>query len=426
MTSLFWKTLFAVVCAGVFSGSSDAQTMGAAPAGTVTGHVTCGDTQRAARFAGVMLMGVPKEKEMPLAPDPKAPADAASIKSAMNSVMGGMNLVQTQTGMDGNYVAANVPPGDYYVFVSVPGYIQPAAVAQAALDAGADLSKAIPGVAMVHVVADRSVRQDVTADRGAAVSGTVVWDDGTPVAKAIVTVESPKMTDKKLPPSFAMLGIAGGLGAGGVLAISDDLGHFRISGLSPGEYRVKTTLQVKSQFAMQGGVMNLAQMMPEKPLVVYAPMTMHKADAKTVALKTGEEQRDVLVTIDAVHMRTVSGRVGSAEDHHGINSGTVTLTDASDKDVQRSASVDASGNYTVSFVPAGTYNLTVTDAADTEPSKKKPTGLIRMTMPETVRSYEDGKLSVIVAEADVTGKDVELTPAKKTKPNVDLEDLLKE
>ncbi len=423
MTSPFRKTLFAFVCGSVFGVGSVAQTTGAAPVGTVTGHVTCGDTQRAARFAGVMLMAVPKEKQTPTAPNPKA--TAADMKSAMNSVMDGMNLAQTETGTDGNFVAANVPPGDYYVFVSVPGYIQPAAVAQAALDAGADFSKGIPGVAMVHVVADRSVRQDVTAERGAAVSGTVVWDDGTPLAKAIVTVESPKAGAEKLPPSFAMLGIAGGLGGSGVMSISDDLGHFRISGLTPGEYRVKTTLQVKAQFAMQGGVMDLGHMVPEKPLVVYAPMTMHKADAKTVALKTGEEQREVLVTIDAVHMRTVSGRVGSAEDHHGINSATVTLTDASDKDVQRSASVDASGNYMVSFVPPGTYNLTVTDAADTEPSKKKPTGLIRMTMPETVRSYEDGKLSVIVTDADVTGKDIELTPAKKTKPKVDIEELLK-
>ena len=35
-------------------------TIGAA-GGTVTGHVICGDTQRPARFASVMLFGVPAE-----------------------------------------------------------------------------------------------------------------------------------------------------------------------------------------------------------------------------------------------------------------------------------------------------------------------------------------------------------------------------
>ena len=37
------------------------QAASAAGTGTVTGHVTCGDTQRPARFASVTLFGVPVE-----------------------------------------------------------------------------------------------------------------------------------------------------------------------------------------------------------------------------------------------------------------------------------------------------------------------------------------------------------------------------
>jgi hypothetical protein len=393
-------------------------------AGSVTGHVTCGDTQRPARFAGVMLLGVPKG--MPLTP-PNPNADAATIKAAMNSAMDSMNLVQTQTGMDGSYVAANVAPGDYYVFASVPGYVQPLATVQAAMDAGADMTKPLPGVPMVHVSAEGGAAAEITVERGGAVTGHVQWDDGSPVARAIVTVVSTKASDKKLPPGFAMLGIAGGLGGGGVMSTSDDLGQYRIAGLAPGEYLVKATMAVRSGFAMQAGVMNLAGLGADKPLVVYAPAAFHKSGAKAVTVSAGQELsgEDLMIGLTGTH--SVSGRVVSAEDGHGINSGAVELTDANDKDMERGAAVDASGNFTVGFVPAGMYNLAVSGAADTEPSKNKPTGFVRFTVPETVRSYEDGKQSsVVVGDSDVVGLNVALQPSKNVKPSVNLNELFKQ
>jgi len=59
--------------------------------------------------------------------------------------------------------------------------------------------------------------------------------------------------------------------------------------------------------------------------------------------------------------------------------------------------------------------MTVTNAADTEPSKKKPTGLIRIASDETVRSYDDGKQAVTVADSDLTGQNIALTTSKKVK-----------
>lgn len=81
----------------------------------------------------------------------------------------------------------------------------------------------------------------------------------------------------------------------------------------------------------------------------------------------------------------------------------------------------------MTFVPPGTYDLLVTNAADTEPSTKKPTAFITVESTNTLRSYQDGKQSVIVTDSDVTGLNVELTPAKTTKKDLDpnLEELLK-
>ncbi len=401
--------------------SSAQQPSTATPGGTVTGHVICGDTQRPARFAGVMLFGVPKEA----APVPKLDddADATQVAALMKATLGSMNLVQTQTGMDGGFTVNNVAPGDYYIFASVAGYVQPMNIVQAAFDAGADLSKAIPGVPIVHVAAERTAQVDVTADRGAAISGKVLWDDGAPVSHAIVTTVSAKAKEDKLPPQFNMLAIAGG--AGGGLAFSDDLGRFRIAGLRPGDYVVKVTFQTNSQFAMQGGVMNLNGAGASTPLTIYAPATFHKTEAKAVTLHTAEDRGDEEVTIRLAGMRSVSGRVTSQEDHHGLNSGTVKLEDSRDKEFSRTAGVDANGNFTVTFVPPGTYNLTVNGGADKEPSKKEPTGLVKISRDHTVRSYQDGKQSVVVGENDVTELSIELTPSKTAKKDLDPNDLFK-
>jgi len=420
LTSTHRLLIFALVCTAPFAGAQQPTTP--PPSGTVTGHVTCGDTQRPARFAQVMLFAVPTTAAAPM--DPNAKMDDAAIAAAMKSAMSGMNnMVMTQTGLDGSYSAASVAPGDYYVFATVAGYVQPNAMVQAALDAGADPKKPIPGIPMVHVVADRSVSSDVTMQRGGAISGKVVWDDGSPATHVVLTAESTKSQTKPLPPEFSMLMMSSAL-AGSLALVSDDLGNYRIAGLAPGEYRLKATLQVSMNLNMQGGGMNLARMMQDKPLIIYAPSTLHKSQAAALTVKAGDELRDQIVTLNLGGMHSVSGSITSAEDHHGINSASIELTDVSDKDVVRSAGVDASGNFSVSFVPPGTYNMEVSDAADTQPSTKKQTGLVNFNAPETLRSYEDAKQSVIVGESDVTGQNIALAPSKTVKKDVDLNKLL--
>lgn len=360
-----------------------------------------------------MLLGVPKD-----APQASPNPNAAQIKAATNSALNSTNMVQTQTGMDGNYMAANVAPGDYYVFAWVRGYMQPSAMLQAAMDAGADMTKPIPGIPVTHVSVGEGARQDLTVERGGAISGHVMWDDGSPASQAVVMVVSTKANGKKLPRQFAMLTFEDGtMQSSSVMSTSDDLGQFRISGLPPGEYVVVAMLEMKRQVAIQSGVMDLRGAGPDRPLMAYAPAAFHKADAKPVTLRAGDEVTGEDVTINLTGTHSVSGKVSSKADDHGINSATVELTDASDKDMVLSAGVDASGNFTVGFVPPGTYNLTVTGAADTQPSEYRSAGLYRFANPDTVRSYEDGKQSVIVTDSDVVGANIALTPSKN-KPSV--------
>jgi len=385
--------------------------------GTVTGHLTLGDTQRPGRFATVVLYGVPTEVTAPVKPDPDA-TDEAQMKAfaAAFKNIGKTNMVQAKTGADGAYVATDVAPGDYYVFGAASGYVSPLNQVQSLYQSGADLKKPLPGVQVVHVVADHQSTADITVPRGAAISGVISWDDGSPVTGAVFTV-TPAKGDAKPPSQFNMLAMASMLSA---LSISDDLGHYRLSGLAPGDYIVTAVLQTGGQSGLGAG-MNLTKMMAVTPMTVYAPSAFHKADAKPITLTSGEDLRDQAMTVNLSGLHSVSGKVSSAEDHHGLNQATVRLQDGTDKDFIRSASVDAAGNFTVTFLPPGTYTMKVTDAEDTEPKPKTDKDKTSIFGPgnKTLRAYKDGSMSVIVSDSDLTGQNMELPIDKNPKTEAD-------
>jgi len=168
-------------------------------------------------------------------------------------------------------------------------------------------------VQIVHVAADHQSTADVTITRGAAISGVISWDDGSPVTGAIFTA-TPAKGDAKPPAQFNMLAMASMLSA---LSISDDLGHYRISGLAPGDYIVTAVIQTGGQTGL-GASMNLSKMMAVTPMTVYSPSAFHKPDAKPLTLTAGEDLRDQAMTVNLSGLHSVSGTVSSADDHHGL------------------------------------------------------------------------------------------------------------
>jgi hypothetical protein len=394
-------------CWGCSAGLAGGQTAAAPPGGTVTGHVICGDTQRPARFARVELLSVP-----PIGTTtPKVDgSDPAAVQAAVKARMDAMNTVtyvQTETGFDGSFVAESVPSGDYYVMAAVAGYMEPRELMAAAYDAGEDVTKGISGVPMVHVSAERTASADVTVSRGAAIEGRVLWDDGGAVNGAVVTVESTAKEATDLPAQFGMMGVSAA--GAGITRISDDLGHYRISGLAPGEYVVRASLQTQMRMSMDHGRINLNGMGGSMPLVVYAPSAFHKSGAKPVTLNAGEEHGDEDITFNLSGTHAVSGRVASAEDHHPLNFGNVLLTDVNDKSFGRMAPVDADGSFSVTFVPPGTYTMEVSGSDTVIEMGEKGA---RITQNHIVRNYKSVSQQVMVPDDDVTGQNFELTPSK--------------
>jgi hypothetical protein len=107
---MIWRSVGLAVALGCV-GLGQAASAQATPAsstgtGTVTGHVICDDTQRPARFAGVLLFGIPSQ--VTVTTTPQDVNDPAAIKKALRAGLGNVNLSQAKTGVDGSYVLNDV------------------------------------------------------------------------------------------------------------------------------------------------------------------------------------------------------------------------------------------------------------------------------------------------------------------------------
>jgi hypothetical protein len=336
-------------------------------------------------IADVILLEVPSGPALTSQPN----GNAGQGKAATDASGSGKRF-QAVTGLDGSYTATHIVPGDYYAVPLMAGYAEPVSMVQAAMDAGADLTKPIPGIPIVHVSAGVTSRQDLTVVRGGAVSGRVLWDDGSPVPGAGVKVKLAKEDGKKLPPQFGALDW-GQDDDGDMFSRTDDLGQYRIAGLAPGKYVAVAVVIGPGSSATHAGKTTMTE--SDLELTAYAPESFRKSGAKPIDVSAGQEQIGEDITFSLTGTHSVSGRVVSTEGGHGISSGLVQLKDASDPALTRSAHVDSNGNFTVQAVPSGTYNLTAQHAADAG------------------RSYDEGKQSVIVMDSDVVGVSVALQPS---------------
>ena len=345
----------------------------------VTGRVVCADTQRPARFAQVMLV-----------PASTGVSDYDRGRTAVG-----------RTDLDGRFALDNVPPGDYYATAEMTGYINEAAAVRLALAQGGDALDTIASIPRVQVSAGGATVQ-LSLQRGATISGAVQWEDGSPAAGVQIGVQPPSTTGVQAPPGngggFLRQG-APGFGNGGQ---TDDRGRFRLSGLAPGSYVLRATVQSPmpgGTGAEQGRLQRLTS------LNVYAPNKLRKTDATVITLAAGEERPDVSLILGLSGMHTVSGQVSSSA--APVRSGSVQITDQTDSSLTRRGIIAADGSFLVPYVPPGTYTLRV--AASTQvPSYGRgggPTGT------DAAIRFQPLQESITVADTDLTGLSVTVTPA---------------
>jgi hypothetical protein len=359
--------------------------------------VIAGDTQRPARFAQVQLVMIQP---------PNTGGGRGGRPGGVGSYSGPGGYVNVRTDVDGTFTATHVAVGDYYVFATAVGYVPEGVLLLSQAAAGADPVALLAALPQVRVIADSSSNVTVTMQRGGAIAGHVEWEDGSPVSGMSVDAASTTMMAAPIP--VALRGIV--LGPAGAVAQTDDRGNFRVTGLAAGEYVLGATVQVGSQ---SGGVGRIPGY--NSPLRVYAPGVFHKADAKAISVRAGDERTDARLVIDLRGLHTISGHASSSNPGETVATGGVNLADSSDGGLRPQTQIEADGSFKLRYVPPGTYTLRITGANSVAPTfgnfrggrgGDRDNGATR---PKGV-AYQDFSTTITVSDTDVTGVAVSLVP----------------
>jgi len=339
------------------------------PNGIVTGRVFCGDTGRPARFASVSLMPVPEPAQTKLNKTGPGPTSKLAPGTATTSVA-------VDTALDGSYTLTHVAPGTYYVIVRMNGYITPLTMfSKKQLDQPTDQERTLIDAALpkVNIEQDSTAHADVQLQRGAAVIGTISYDDETPAAGVSVVLLHKDEAGKWVP-------VASGTHMEG-RSITDDRGSFRLTSLLPDTYLLEANLSLSdektrnmsdsaghtSQFVMKSSRFSLS---------FYGQGTPHIDQAGGGFTLRGDEERtgqDMTIPISKLHK--LIGRVAAGPNGHFVNAASIELISITDKKPLAHTNIEREdGLFHFEFVPEGDYTLRVTKARDVtwEPAPPQP------------------------------------------------------
>ena len=203
-------------------------------------------------------------------------------------------------------------------------------------------------------------KADFSLPRGSAISGRLVDEFGDPVADALVSAMRSAWSGgrRRLQPT-------------GRTAQTNDLGQFRIYGLSPGDYYVNATFRAGEMAAMEiamSAVTGAGSGGPtgSNPNSGYAPTyfpgTPNGSEAQKISLAVGQEAQNTDFALLPVKLAKISGTVISSEGKPVEGSMVTAQPRNSDGAAMMmmmggGARTDKNGNFTISNVSPGEYTL---------------------------------------------------------------------
>ena len=374
-------------------------------AGVITGYVGCDDTGAPARFASVLIIPIP--------------ASYASGQSAVAPALDSGLFARlrshevAKTNLDGEYTLANVSPGSYFVLAELDGYLSP--VWQFDEDDLKDMTPetfktAAALLPTVQVEAGKTVHADITLERGASVSGTVTYADGSPAIGVGVRLEAAADGSEGKRPLLDGL-------MHGSMGTSDDRGDYRITGLPSGKYVLGVTLPGQVLFSNP-----MAAASKEVPawylaqgdtVTIYSEKTFHRKDAKVFTVKQGDNLSGVDVELPLHGLHSIYGRVIAEGDQPAIAWGFVSLQDIDDNQFNSQTVIFADASFQFSDLPPGNYKLTTRDLSDVVPQ------LIEPSPGHTPYSYKAGGIDVEVMDKDLNDVAIVLHGNSKPTPSPD-------
>jgi len=320
--------------------------------------------------------------------------------------------------MDGSYAFEHISPGEYAVVAVLPGYLNPFEGVTISPTPDSQLSDQMWKRESEHgtlkITAGEAVKFDMELQRGAAISGRVFYSDGAPAAQIVIEAQSTARDKEKTGPDEPFLDLGGFVREVARQSLStDDVGHFRLSGLHPGTYRVMA-IELSKDHADDGfggaGAIN-----DPSAVRVYAGDTLHQKAAKTYDLRAGEETSGIDITIPLEAFHSVRGHL-SAVDGRTINMADLKLTDPSDDTFAMSTKLQNDGSFNFPSVPGGTYTLSATNARIGEVPGDIPAQFENTVSLVPKTAFGDSTQSIVIADVDLADVNVSLTEVPMPKP----------
>ncbi len=287
-----WKILLVLPALSLACAAQDTQPSTGVKVltGTVAGSVYCSDTNLPARRARVSL----------------------ELESTDASGQEGWNGRNNFTDLDGRFAVANVPEGRYIVSVEFTGYMEYSAdqLNSVAVRLSSEARKELEShFTEVTVVANQTSNVTIRAERGTEIDGNVVYDDGSPAVDLRYSFEAKFGREEPLStgPTFFS---SPEDGYGGT---TDDHGHFRIRGVTPGVYNVEIAVPTTtfSEERISDRISQISQTFEryEGALHVYEDGSFQRSKSKGFEVKLGDREKDFNITIPLSSLRTISGQV---------------------------------------------------------------------------------------------------------------------
>ena len=201
-------------------------------------------------------------------------------------------------------------------------------------------------------------KADITMPRGSVISGRLVDEFGDPIADAIVNSMRSVWTGGRRR-----------LQSTGRTAMTNDLGQFRIYGLSPGDYFVSATFDTGQMMAfdmamvgrMGGGVGGPTGSMPTSGYApTYFPGTSNGAEAQKISVAVGQEAQNTDFALLPVKLSRISGTVINS-DGKPVEGSMINMmprnADGGGMMMMGGARTDKNGNFTITNAAPGDYIL---------------------------------------------------------------------
>jgi hypothetical protein len=278
------------------------------------------------------------------------------------------------TDADGRWQLKNLPAGSYRVMISKGGFVDIAYGQLRPFEAGKVLELAD---------AQTIDKLDVTLPRAGVITGRVLDEFGEPLTGARVQ-----------PLRYRYIGGQRRLTPVAAGDATDDIGQFRLHGLSPGEYFISAQMSVGLMFGQSDDRVGYG--------TTYFPGTAVQADAQRVRVALGRETPQIDITMATSRIATISGTVANSAGRP-ITRGVLMLSSnvGGANMMTMGAPLKPDGTFLFSNISPGEYRIQV----QYTPNPDEIVGLGPASA-----GAESGSVTLNVTGSDITGVSLVTSP----------------